>query len=220
MSGSRAEVQAVEQPVACPRVGRERSLARHQIGLDVIAAGVRGRDQLVGAAVGQQRGARLLAHGFVSAIVDRGTRVGPEHPHRFDFTGFVFDDESDVIERVGIQPKGSHLDFLRRQPRFERAFAARNHGAGADRAVFGPDFEAVPGRAAVGRDRGGEMRLVGVDFVDENVRRRRCRRSLEGAIDAVGPMAVGILRRDSVVVDVAERQIFDFVGHRDCRSSR
>ena len=152
MPGCGAEMQAVEQPFARPRISRERSLAGNQVGLDVIAAGIRDRDQLVRAAVGQQRGARLLAHGLVFAGVDLGPRVGPEFPHRFEFTGFVFDDEADEVEGVGVEPRSRRLDFLRGQFRFERAFTTGDQAAGADRAVFGPDFESVFRRAAVGRD--------------------------------------------------------------------
>ncbi len=43
------------------RVGAERLLARDEVGLDVIAAGVGRGDELVGAAVEQQRRAGLLS---------------------------------------------------------------------------------------------------------------------------------------------------------------
>ena len=63
-AGDAAVVDAVEDLRGALGVGiaAEGRLAWDQVGLDVIATGVGGGDQLVGAAVEQQRGAGLLAH--------------------------------------------------------------------------------------------------------------------------------------------------------------
>ena len=80
-SGNSAAVHAVENATVRLRDSRGRVLARHQVGLDVVAGRVVGGHQLVGAAVQQQRGSRLLSCERVRArIFDRCHRRRPVSP--------------------------------------------------------------------------------------------------------------------------------------------
>src|SRR5207245_11255414 len=64
-----AAVDAVEEAAGGLRVAAEGGLAGDQVGLDVIAAGVGGGDELIGAAVEEEGGAGLLADVGVGAGV-------------------------------------------------------------------------------------------------------------------------------------------------------
>ena len=66
-AGDAAAVDAVEDAACRLRVAGEGGLPGNQIGLDVIAAGVGGRDELIGAAVEETGGAGLLADVGVGA---------------------------------------------------------------------------------------------------------------------------------------------------------
>ena len=83
-------------------VAAEGRLARDQVRLDVIAAGVGGGDELVGAAVEQQRGAGLLADvGVGAGIVEGGSEgEGAEGRSSAAAAGLVGADDAVVVERV------------------------------------------------------------------------------------------------------------------------
>ena len=70
-AGDGAVVDAVEDPGGALGFGVAAvgGLAGDEVGLDVIAAGVGGGDELIGTAVEEQRGAGLLAG---EGVVDRG----------------------------------------------------------------------------------------------------------------------------------------------------
>ena len=104
-SRNRPVVNAVEESgrTAGERIAPIWSLAGDEIRLDVVAAGVGGRDQLVGAAVEQKGGAGLLADVRVGTGVVEAEWEGPEGAgdDRFAGPGCVGRDRAVAVDGVG-----------------------------------------------------------------------------------------------------------------------
>ncbi len=122
-------------------------------GEELGAAGVAGRDELIGAAVGEIGGAGLLAHGGVGA-------GGREEFEALIFGGpgapFVFGDDAEVIGGAGLQAGDFDLDRAGAGP-FERFGARRDGPVGGGRAVFEAAFGRLLGGEDLGVDLGFEV---------------------------------------------------------------
>src|SRR5262249_31585022 len=96
------------------REAAERVLPRNQVRLDVVAAGVGRRCELIPAAVEQQGAAGLLADMVVRARVDEGRFEGEGRERGSDVTaaGEVFADRAVVVEGAGLEPVDQGLGGL------------------------------------------------------------------------------------------------------------
>ncbi len=150
--GDGPELERVEDVIAGAGLLAERALPGNERRGDVVAVGVPGRGELVGAAVEQLGCAGLLADLRVCAGVRPGRRARERREGMivaFGFVARVFGDESVVVGRAGCEPRKRLGDVFRREVVFELAsgygqFAAIGDGR--------PVFDAPFGEAAARRD--------------------------------------------------------------------
>ena len=215
--GDGTVMDAVEDAARGPWVACERSLPGDDVGLDVIAGGVRRGDELVGAAVEELGGAGLLADvGVGAGIVDlSGERQRGERSDRESSTKRIFGLNAVVIGLVELQTREVRADSAKL---LSHAYIWLGSGNAyrirplTEFVFFGIHvFEVIGGRRAVGIDTAFEHGHVGVHAAHRLVDGWSAGRRGEVAIFAVAG-ASDITGDDAIVIGRVGRKIFQVRG--------